>query len=356
MIFVYLLIFLISFYLIAKVSDDYFVDSIDEISKKLNISSDVAGATLMAIGSSAPELFISLIAVFKPGDHADIGMGTIVGSALFNVLVIIGAVALVRTTKVLWQPILRDMLFYSISVIMLLVTFMDGKITLLESSLFLVIYVAYIIAVMKWRKLFPYKDNLIFPDRPEEIPLKEKAGSRYFPHFLLKPFDKFLQIIFPKAKHFYAVFFVSILIIAGLSWVLVESAIAVSLILEIPGVIIALTVVAAGTSVPDLISSIIVAKENKGDMAISNAVGSNIFDILIGLGLPWVIILAFGTEKTIAVGANGIFISTAILLGTVLLILLTLYIRKWRISKPFGFLLIGIYSAFIIWEISKLYF
>ena len=151
MILVYTIVFLISFYLIAKVSDDYFVDSIDEISKKLNLSSDVAGATLMAIGSSAPELFISFIAVFKPGEHSDIGIGTIVGSALFNVLAIIGAVAFIRTAKVLWQPLVRDMLFYSISIGLLLWSFMDGVIDINEASVFLIVYVVYIELCYFWK-------------------------------------------------------------------------------------------------------------------------------------------------------------------------------------------------------------
>ena len=351
MILVYTIIFLISFYLIAKVSDDYFVDSIDEISKKLHLSSDVAGATLMAIGSSAPELFISFIAVFKPGEHSDIGMGTIVGSALFNVLAIIGAVAFIRTAKVLWQPLVRDMLFYSISIGLLLWSFMDGVIDLTEASVFLVMYVVYIYAVMKWRKIFPYKDNAIFPEREEEITLQEQKAKKHFPAIIMLPFDKLLELIFPKAKHFYAVFFVSIVIIATLSWALVESAIGVSAILGIPELIVALTVVAIGTSVPDLISSIIVAKEGRGDMAISNAVGSNIFDILIGLGLPWIFIILTTKAVNIAVSSGNLITSTVILLGTVFLILITLFIRKWRISKRFGFLLISIYIAYLVWAI-----
>ena len=78
---------LISFYLLARVCDEYFVESLDKIAKKLKMSSDAAGATLMAVGSSAPELFVAAIALLKPGDHAALGMGTIVGSALFNILV-----------------------------------------------------------------------------------------------------------------------------------------------------------------------------------------------------------------------------------------------------------------------------
>ena len=93
---VYFILLLLSFYLLAKVCDDYFVESLDEIAKKLKLSSDAAGATLMAVGSSAPELFVAIIAVIRPGDHEQIGMGTIVGSAMFNLVVITGVVGLIK--------------------------------------------------------------------------------------------------------------------------------------------------------------------------------------------------------------------------------------------------------------------
>ena len=115
MLIVYIAILLVAFYLLAVICEDYFVPALDEISKRLKLSSDVAGATFMAVGSSAPEFFTSVFAVLKPGDHADIGAGTIVGSAIFNILVIIGASVIFRQAKLTWQPIVRDMIFYAIS-------------------------------------------------------------------------------------------------------------------------------------------------------------------------------------------------------------------------------------------------
>src|SRR5680860_1690473 len=112
----YSLALLASFYLLAVICDRYFVFSLDKIALKLNMNSDMAGATLMAVGSSAPELFVSIIALFKPGQEA-LGAGTIVGSALFNVLVIIGASAMVRKAFIAWQPIVRDLSFYTLSII-----------------------------------------------------------------------------------------------------------------------------------------------------------------------------------------------------------------------------------------------
>lgn len=111
MLLLFLLVMLISFYLLAVICEEFFVPSLDIISNKFKLSSDVAGATFMAVGSSAPELFTAMFALIRPGDHANIGAGTIVGSAIFNILVIIGAAAAFKKAKLTWQPVIRDALF-----------------------------------------------------------------------------------------------------------------------------------------------------------------------------------------------------------------------------------------------------
>ena len=85
MIVLMILVMLLAFYLMAEVCDKYFVSSLEKISKQLKMSPEAAGATFMAVGSSAPELFVSLMALFKPGEEA-MGAGTIVGSAIFNIV------------------------------------------------------------------------------------------------------------------------------------------------------------------------------------------------------------------------------------------------------------------------------
>merc|ERR1719326_1640538 len=104
------------FWGLAIVCDDYFVASLDAISEALNLSTDVAGATFMAAGSSAPELFTSLMGVFAVKN--DVGIGTIVGSAVFNLCCIIGGTALFTpfTLVIDWKPITRDSFFYGLSI------------------------------------------------------------------------------------------------------------------------------------------------------------------------------------------------------------------------------------------------
>ena len=341
---------LVSFYLLARICDAYFVESLDKIAHKLKMSSDMAGATLMAVGSSAPELFVAIIALLKPGNHGDIGTGTIVGSALFNILVIVGASAVaIKKTILSWQPVVRDTIFYSFSIIVLIMAFRDGRIDFIEALMFVGLYIIYLVAVAKWRKILPYKD---VDKMIEGVGKEMKKSEKKKWHKITRPLDWTLDKFFPAAKHYYLIFFISIAFIVALSWVLVESAISISHTLGIPEAIIALTVLAAGTSIPDLISSIIVAKQGRGEMAISNAIGSNIFDILFGLGVPWLILLSF-SNKDIFVSTENLLTSVILLFATVVIVFFLLLVRKWRIGHRAGYFLIALYILYLIWAISR---
>ncbi len=310
------------------------------------MSHDAAGATLMAIGSSSAELFIAIFALIKPGGHEEIGMGTIVGSALFNILVIIGVVAIVRKAKISWQPVVRDTIFYSISILILLVVFKDGIIELTEASLFVLIYIIYLVAVINWKKILPHSKKDYLEEIEEEMKDSQKSKWRKF----TRPLDKLIDIFFPNPKKYYLSFFISVSMIAFFSWILVESAVRSSEILNVPSSIIALTVLAIGTSIPDTLSSVIVAKQGRGDMAISNAIGSNIFDILIGLGLPWSIALII-RNREIPVATENLYSSVILLFATVFVIFFLLLIKKWKIAKKSGYFLISLYLAYLIWAI-----
>ena len=132
------------FVALAIVCDEFFVPSLDVIIEKLGCSEDVAGATFMAAGGSAPELFTSAIGVFIA--FSDVGIGTIVGSAVFNILFVIGMCALFSKTVLYltWWPLLRDCTFYSISLLTLIAFFLDEQITWYEAAILLTIYGAYV--------------------------------------------------------------------------------------------------------------------------------------------------------------------------------------------------------------------
>ncbi|KAL7739642.1 hypothetical protein ACLKA6_018852 [Drosophila palustris] len=137
------------FVALAIVCDEFFVPSLDVIIEKLGITDDVAGATFMAAGGSAPELFTSVIGVFVSFD--DVGIGTIVGSAVFNILFVIGMCALFSRTvlSLTWWPLFRDCSFYSISLLVLIYFFRDNRIFWWEALILFTIYIAYV-TFMKW--------------------------------------------------------------------------------------------------------------------------------------------------------------------------------------------------------------
>ena len=356
-IFLSLLIIAISIYLLSIITDTFFIKSLDQLSKKLKLPSHVAGASLMAMGSSAPELSIALLAVFREGGkHSDVGIGTIVGSAVFNILVITGISAIVKPTKIDWKASIRDSLIYVVSILLLLLVFLDGKITLIETSVFLILYMVYIFILLQWSKFFPElaTDSVdLSAESPshEENQTSSKNFLQKIPYFLEKLIGLFTG---DPNKSYVRAFFVSIIIIAGLSWLLVDYAIIFANAIHIPPVIVALTILAAGTSAPDLIASIIVAKQGRGEMAIANAIGSNIFDILIGLGLPWLLIIILHStglmlgSSFITVGTTGLWISIIILLASVVLLFFFLSTGR-KLSKIEGWFLLFCYVGYVFW-------
>lgn len=334
-------------YLLTIITDEFFITSLDQISKRWKLPSNVAGASLMAMGSSAPELAIALLALFKDGGaNSDVGIGTIVGSAVFNILVITGISAIVRPARVTWRVIVRDVVVYVASIGLLLATFSDGTITILEALAFLLLYSIYIYVLFQWTALEETFKEETFTT-VENVPQAGIKGNGPY-HRITSGVTRAIGLLMGRAeKSYMRAFFVSILFIAVISWFLVEYAVQFAEALHIPPVIVALTVLAGGTSVPDMIASIVVARQGRGEMAVSNAVGSNIFDILVGLGLPWIIAIIILGEK-VRVGTGDLWSSTIVLLSTV--VLLFIFLTSGRIlSRKEGWLLLAAYVSYVVW-------
>ena len=138
---------------LAIVCDEYFCESLEQISSALSLSDDVAGATFMAAGSSAPELFTAIITIFvAPGEQ---GLGTIVGSAVFNLCVIVGVTALCagQVLQLWWYPLVRDSTVYGISILMMAWAMYDGEVTVFESGCMVGAYVVYVALMMLNEKI-----------------------------------------------------------------------------------------------------------------------------------------------------------------------------------------------------------
>ncbi|XP_066897530.1 sodium/potassium/calcium exchanger 2 isoform X4 [Kogia breviceps] len=473
------------FIALAIVCDEFFVPSLTVITEKLGISDDVAGATFMAAGGSAPELFTSLIGVFIA--HSNVGIGTIVGSAVFNILFVIGMCALFsrEILNLTWWPLFRDVSFYIIDLIMLIIFFLDNFIMWWESLLLLTAYFGYVVfmkfnvQVERWVKQMINRNKVIKVTAPEaqakakprlqrggssaslhnslmrnsifqlmihtldplaEGRFREKAsilhkiakkkcqvdenerqngaanhvekielpnststevevtpssdGSEPVqngnlshsieaaeaqttetgedeedqPLSLAWPSDTRKQVTFlvvfpivfplwitlpdvrkPSSRKFFPItFFGSITWIAVFSYLMVWWAHQVGETIGISEEIMGLTILAAGTSIPDLITSVIVARKGLGDMAVSSSVGSNIFDITVGLPLPWLLYTIVHRFQPVAVSSNGLFCAIVLLFIMLLFVILSIALCKWRMNKVLGFIMFGLYFGFLV--------
>jgi len=352
------------FWGLAIVCDDYFVTSLEDISEALNLSSDVAGATFMAAGSSAPELFTSMMGVFAVKN--DVGIGTIVGSAVFNLCCIIGGTALFTpfTLTIDWKPITRDTFFYGLAIGAMIYVLADGWVTLTEAAVLVACYVGYV--------TFMYFNQVIMDsvDRccgggsaaAEQEENKEEEEEEEDDSPIAKAVARPLNIIFevtipncslPQNKSKYLVtFFASILWIGVLSYFMVTWASKLGCIWNIHPAIMGVTVLAAGTSVPDAIGSLLVARDGQGDMAVSNAIGSNVFDILLGLGLPWLLSgLIFAEQRGVPVDAEQLLPLSLILVGTLAAVYGVTALSGFKLTKCVGLTFFSFYFLFVAYDL-----
>lgn len=579
------------FFALAIVCDEFFVPALEVITEKLQISDDVAGATFMAAGGSAPELFTSLIGVFIA--RSNVGIGTIVGSAVFNILFVIGMCAIFSREMLCltWWPLFRDVTFYILGLVMLIVFFLDNTIRWWESVLLVSGYVCYVTfmkfnsqieaavkrgcgrhkgTVQVWSAQQPDKVTEVLPapsapdpkpkDKPDskpklkpqsnpgsdskpepkpgpdhkpevktrpdpesenpEIrrisdpqeqrrlkcrPILQRGGSTASLHnasmrstiFQLmintldpltedlslngdvrpgqrrakskvkpltevlavteennvlddgeqkpecdsggaepstsqKPDDKLMEktteplhktqipeesersscsssssssssgsdeeeedeeeaeeeeeeeenaplsldwpqtcpkqvsyllllpIVFPlwvtlpdvrnagSRKFFAMTFLGSILWIGVFSYLMVWWAHQVGETIGISEEIMGLTILAAGTSIPDLITSVIVARKGLGDMAVSSSVGSNIFDITVGLPVPWLLFSMSHGGQSVTVSSNGLFCAIMLLLLMLLFVIASIAACRWRMSRTLGLTMFLLYFLFLL--------
>ncbi|XP_030045391.1 sodium/potassium/calcium exchanger 5 isoform X2 [Microcaecilia unicolor] len=347
---IYILIILYMFLAVAIVCDEYFLPSLEILSEYLGLSQDVAGATFMAIGSSAPELVTVFLGVFVT--KGDIGVSTIVGSAVYNLLGICAACGLMSSmiSKLPCWPLFRDCLAYAISVAALIAIMMDNRIYWYEAASLLLIYGLYIVVLCFDVKINQYIMKKCRPccaccaeameANTEQQPLtgwKEESGS------LTRWQSRSDSGVFQEESGFSQLS----ISLHGLHEINEGETLA------IPETVMGLTLLAAGTSIPDTVTSVLVAREGKGDMAMSNIVGSNVFDMLC-LGLPWFIKTAFiDRSSPVQVNSNGLTYTSVSLLISIVFVFLAVHLNGWKLDKKLGAVCLIMY--FIFASLSVLY-
>lgn len=535
---VYVLVSIYLFLGIAIICDGQFIDALTMICSRygLGLPPDVAGATFMAAGSSAPELATSFLGVFVA--QSPVGLGTILGSAVFNILIIIGAVAILtgEPLKLDKRPVYRDNFFYAVSVIMLCILLaVDDQANLVDTILLLLWYTAYIVYLAfndtLQDTIFGPKEDEEDDTGPTEVPLDAAAEANPASEMPMTPtmgdddiaregppdvtqdeppaaaegdpsastegaptgmgkgmmadaestpasppaagveevgveleaegaaapaeaieggedkkpkkqpsfstgrfrdddegekedgeeeeeepkgaldivldvfswpwiqifdwtipdchieldedednewvqmynelkasnpekakeeWDKAWDELECGQKWFWASFFVSLIHITWISYFMVEMMLKIGCLWGIPDVVMGLTFLAMGTSIPDALGSISVAQDGEGDMAVSNAVGSNVFDICMGLGLPWFIKLAIdaGTDCNyipIWQASKDVIPSIIILLSIIVILFIVFFVGNWVLYPESGYVLFGAYALFIIYQLLNNY-
>lgn len=306
----WLFIFVISLIVLIKASD-YFTHSAEKIGLKFGLPVFIVGVTIVAAGTSLPELVSSILAVLK--NSSEIVVGNVVGSNIVNIFLILGIVAITsKKLKISYELMHVDLPLLVASAFFLAVTIMDGVFTLIEGILCIIgfiIYVHYTVTVER-----THKDKEII----REMKTMKGKKLKWTTWIIL-----LLSIIF---------------IYLGAEYT-VESVIKLSEILNIGKEIIAVSAVALGTSLPELTVSISAMRKGKHEIAIGNILGSNIFNVFMVMGIP----ALFGT---LIIPSNILtFALPLMIVGTLLYLFITWdkEITRWE-----GAILLIFYVFFIL--------
>jgi len=309
------IILLIVGFAILIVGADYFVDGASSTALNFKLSKMLIGLTIVAFGTSAPEFAISMQSLIN--DSGDILLGNVIGSNILNALMILGLASLICPLKINNATIKKEMpMMLLISTILVVVTldqvFDPNMVNLITRSdgivitLFFLIFVYYLIRTMR---------NKVDEDEEEK------------PKYVLK-------------KSILVTILGIIIIIIG-SDLIVDNAIIIAEGLGISERLISLTIIAFGTSLPELVTSITAAVKHEDEIAVGNIVGSNIFNICIVLGMP---ISIFG-----GITPSGFSIVDIIMLLLSSIVLFIFSSTKHKISKNEGFLMLVLYVVYFIY-------
>ena len=249
---------LVGFVLLAW-SADRFIAGASNIARSLSVSPLIIGITVVGFGTSAPEILVSAMAALQ--NNPGIAIGNAIGSNITNIALVVGFTAVIIPIAVRPQIIKREMPMLFIIMAICLLFFLDLQLTRTEGIIFLVLQ----IAVLAWA---------VHISRKEKDHSAEELADD--------------QVKMPLGK---AIFWliIGLALLLGSSKILVWGAVNIAQLFGVPELVIGLTIVALGTSLPELAASITSVKKNHPDIAIGNILGSNIFNILSVLGTASVI-------------------------------------------------------------------
>lgn len=300
------------------VGGEFLVRGASALATRLGISPLTVGLTIVSVATSAPELAVSLGAAVR--GETELAVGNVVGSNIANILLILGVAALIMPLVVKIQLLRVDIPFMTALSVVAIVLAIDGNLNIVDGLVLLALYLVHLVySVIAGRR-----------SSPEDV--AEIAGS-----------------VDAVPMHVGAAFGLIILGVATLvggSQLLVAGAITIAAALGVSGLVIGLTIVAVGTSLPELAAAIVAVRHGERDLAVGNVVGSNIANIGLVLGLPAIISgegivvphAAIVLDMPLMIAVSSALLPVAVMTGLV--------ITRWE-----GLVFVGLYVAYLIYVV-----
>ncbi len=299
--------------IVLIVGGDYLVKGASSIALRLHLSPLVVGLTIVAFGTSAPELLISVQSALK--GSPDIAMGNVIGSNICNLALVLGLTAVINPVRVLSNSIKVDWPMTMGSAILLFLMVREGLLGSIEGMIFLVALTIYLVFTVRKSR----KDVMSQKMKTEDSPIPDV----------------------PKKQMWKDIFFIMLGCLAlyyGSEW-FVSSAIDLAISLGVEERVVGLTVVAFGTSLPEMVTAAVASYKGESDLALGNLMGSNIFNILAILGITAII-------KPIYV--NEVILNNDIIwMLMITLMILPLMIVRRQVGRVDGLVLLVVYSIYV---------
>ena len=283
------------------------------LARRMTIPQIVIGLTIVAMGTSMPEFCVSFVSALK--GTPDLAVGNIVGSNIFNSLFIVGCAALVAPMTILHSTVRRDIPFALVSSVMLLMMCLDSTISRLDAAILFLFFVVFMVITVRGARQGG--------DAEEAQQAEEKPKSPAWAA---------------------AMIVVGLALLIGGSNVFVDNASALASSLGVSDAVIGLTIVACGTSLPELATSVVSARRGQSGIAIGNVLGSNVFNILMILGITGII------QPMQISGITSVDLS--MLVASMILLWLFSY-TKYTLSRWEGAVLVAVFLGYISWLVAN---
>lgn len=307
-IFLQFVLLVVGFVLLVK-GADFFVEGASGIAEKFGIPQLVIGLTIVAMGTSAPEAAVSITAALSGGEGVDLTIGNVVGSNILNILIILGITAVIIPVAIQKSTLQIELPFMiGVTVLLVILGLNDNKISRVEGVIF-------------WALFLVYMAYLLWMAKKGKEEAEEEHGEKKI----------WLLLLFTVLG--------AVAIVFG-SDLVVDSASEIAAFFGVSQRVIGLTIVAFGTSLPELVTSVTAAKRGKADIAIGNIVGSNVFNILFVVGTTALITPVAYASSFLIDGILAIVAGVILLLGV---------LRKQELRRPVGILMLIVYAGYFVY-------